>query len=457
MQNDNTDRTIVIKMAHRNMADIGPLNRITGLINIANCIDLITQEDLTANPRRPKRTAITQDIVETLLTSPEMMPFYSKGLLIGCSNVLERERNRYQLHFADPEREGVLDGGHNLMAIALTVLMAIGVPESQLRKIKFWDQLKECWTEHAKEIETLKREKHDPLLEVLVPVEIVAPRTEDADGDVITEFNNLILQICANRNQNAQLAADAIANQSGVFDFLKASLPEELVDDVTWSTNDNKRIDPRMLVSLTWVAMSKVPTLDDYDVAALPATTAYSSKAESLSRFTKLMQAKGAAEQTSDGKSYVVLDPYIASAFDMMPEILQCYDLMYKGYKEAYNATGGSFGRILAVKKTSKRVNYTPFSNEPVNHEVPPAGFLLPVVFALQALIKVDSENEQLIWMINPVEFFSDMNNLQEIIRALKPIIEMTNWNPQIVGKNAASYNATYDKARNMVLETLLG
>ena len=88
---------------------------------------------------------------------------------------------------------------------------------------------------------------------------------------------------------------------------------------------------------------------------------------------------------------------------------------------------------------------------------MPPAGFLLPVVFALQALIKVDSENEQLIWMINPVEFFSDMNNLQEIIRALKPIIEMTNWNPQIVGKNAASYNATYDKARNMVLETLLG
>lgn len=454
---EDTGRTTSIRIDNVNDATVGPLRRIQGISPIRSLIELITQEQLRANPRRPKQTTITKDIIETLQTSPEMMPYYSKGLLIGCSEVDERDRDRYQLHFSDEDREGVLDGGHNLMAIALALLMTVGVSESEIRKLKYWDQLKDCWNSHLREIESLKRADNERLLTAYVPVEIVAPRVDAEEETGITEFNNLILSICANRNQNAQLAADAIANQSGVFDFLKSSLPEEIVDDVTWSTNDNKRIDPRTVVSLTWVTLAKVPTLERYDVAPLPPTTAYSGKAESLSRFTKLMEAEGATEKTSDGKSYEVVDSYIASAFEMTPEILQCYDLIYKGYKDAYNATGGAFGRIQAVKKASMGKKRTLFSNEPIDHEVPPSGYLMPIVFSLQALITADENSGKMKWLIDPVEFFSDEKNLEQMVSALKPIIIMASYNPQTVGKSIASYNAAYDKARNMVLERMIG
>lgn len=448
------DRTVILKIAMRNDGNVGPLYRVSGAVQIRNLIDLITIENLTANPRRPKRTTITEDIVQTIQTAPEMLPYYSKGLLIGSSDVIERDRDRFQLHFADVEREGVLDGGHNLMAIALVLLGEAGVEEKILRKAKYWDELKEIWNEHLDELKDV-RNGSSPSLDALVPIEIVAPLSGAAAGDGLGEFNNLILGICANRNQNAQLAAEAVANQSGVFEFLKASMPEDLADEVTWSTNDNKRIDPRLLVALLWLSLAKVPTLAEHKVKPLTSTSAYSSKAAALDRFTDLMKAPGAAEKSKDGKSYIVLDSYIESAFDMIMDILHCYDYIYAGFKDAYNVNGGAFGRIGAVKKASKGENRTLVSNEIVNHEVPPAGYLMPVLFSIQALIKVDTDAEKLVWHKDPLEFFQKEGHLAEVIGALKPIIEMANWNPQTVGKNSASYEVTFAKLRGLLFDSM--
>ena len=450
------DKTVTFKVELRNDANVGPLYRISGAVKIKNLVDLISIEDLTANPRRPKRTTITEDIMQTIQTAPEMLPFYSKGILIGSSDVVERDRDRFQLHFADPDREGVLDGGHNLMAIALVLLGEVGVSEKALRKVKFWDQLKEAWAENTTALKALRQDT-SPTLDALVPLEIIAPLAGPEAGDGLAEFNNLIMGICANRNQNAQLAADAIANKSGVFDFLKESMPAELADQVTWSTNDNKRIDPRMLVSLLWVSLGKVPTLGNYGIKPITPTSAYSSKAASLQRFTDLVEADGAAEKTDDGKSYVVLDGYIASAFEMIVDILNCHDYIYTGFKDAYNENGGSFGRIGAVKKTSKGTNRTLVTNQLVEHEVPPSGYLIPLLFSIQALIKDDAEAGRLTWHKPPLEFLQAPGNLTKLVGALKPIIEMANWNPQTVGKNSASYEVTYAKLRELLFDDLLG
>ncbi|MBL7284753.1 hypothetical protein GW964_00525 [Corynebacterium godavarianum] len=47
--------------------------------------------------------------------------------------------------------------------------------------------------------------------------------------------------------------------------------------------------------------------------------------------------------------------------------------------------------------------------------------------------------------------------NLTKLVGALKPIIEMANWNPQTVGKNSASYEVTYAKLRELLFDDLLG
>ncbi|MFW0121132.1 hypothetical protein [Rothia sp. CCM 9419] len=448
---------VILKLEFHNDSNIGELRRITGFVKMSGLITLITQEELEANPRHSKKTAITKDILYTLQHNPAMMPFYSKGLLIGSSEVTDRDRNRFQLEFSDSHREGILDGGHNALAIGIALLTEAEVPEKEINKIRVWRDLKECWHKNIDLIEKLKKAKAStPTLEALIPVEILSPSNREQAEDSKSLFNDLILSICANRNQNAQLAADAIANQSGAFDPLKNVLPENISKEVAWRTNDEGRLDPRFLVCLSWVTFAKIPTLSEYGISPLSGTSAYSSKAEALNRFTKLMEAEGATTRSDNGLSITVTDSYIASALRMVPQVLECYDLIYKGYRTAYNSNSGSFGRIAAVRKSSNsHSKKTLFSQEPISHEVPPLGYIMPAIFSLQALIRVDQEKKKLGWMVNPVEFFQNADNLKQIIGALKPIIEMADWDPQRIGKGGASYDSTREKARNMMLEAM--
>lgn len=452
-----TQTPIILKVEYVSDSHIGMLRRITGFVKMRNLISLITDENLEANPRHSKRSGITKDILETLSTNPGMMPFYSKGLLIGSSEVLDRERHRFQLEFADRQREGVLDGGHNLLAIGITLLHEADVPEKEIDKVKVWSDLKECWNRHLKSVEALRSQPSTPTLDALIPVEIVSPSEYSAESGNPSTFNDAILGICANRNQNAQLAAEAVANQSGTFDALKKALPDELSKAVAWRTNDKGHLDPRFLVALSWVTLGAVPTLSDYGVQPLAPTTAYSYKAEALNRFSTLMKSDGATRRTANGTGLEIVDSYIESAIEMVNQVLQCYDLIFKGYRSAYNANNGAFGRISAVKKTSKRKNKTMFSQEEVSHEVPPVGFMMPVVFSMQALIKIDESSGTIKWLTDPVEFYGDPENLNQLIGALKPIIEMADWDPQKVGKGSASYNSVREKARNLVLESMFG
>lgn len=453
----NSQAPVILKVEYVSDSHIGMLRRITGFVKMRNLIGLVTDEDLEANPRHSKRTSITKDILDTLSANPGMMPFYSKGLLVGASEVLERDRHRFQLEFADRQREGVLDGGHNLLAIGITLLYEAGVPEKEINKVKVWSDLKECWNRHLARIEALKSEPSNPTLDALIPIEIISPSEDAGEAGSPSAFNELIVGICANRNQNAQLAAEAVANQSGTFDVLKRALPANISNEVAWRTNDKGHLDPRTIVALSWVTLATVPTLSKYGIQPLGGTTAYSSKAEALNRFSSLMGADGATRRTAEGTSLEVVDPYLESAFKMVNQVLQCYDLIFKGFRAAYNANNGSFGRISAVEKISKRKNRTLFSQEEVLYDVPPTGFMMPVVFSLQALVKVDDANRTLKWLVDPVEFYGDPNNLKELIGALKPIIEMADWDPQRVGKGGASYNSVREKARNMVLESMLG
>ena len=397
---------VVLKIEHVADSHIGVLRRITGFVKMRGLIGLITNESLEANPRHSKRNSITKDILETLLTNPSMMPFYSKGLLIGAGEVVERDRSRYQLEFKCRHREGVLDGGHNLLAIGIALLTEAGIPEKEINKVKVWHDLKECWNRNSSEIEALKAEPSTPTLDALIPVEIISPSDLDTNVDSPSVFNELIPGICANRNQNAQLAAEAVANQRGVFDVLKTELPEKITSEVAWRTNDNGRLDPRFLIALSWVTLGVIPTLSNYGVSPLPGTTAYSYKAEALKRFTLLIEADGATEKTPDGTGRTIVDTYLKSALKMVNEVLACYDLIYKGFRSAYNANNGAFGRISAVKKTSKTNNQTLFSGEEVPYEVPPLGYLMPVVFSLQSLIKVDNKKQILEWILSPTDFY---------------------------------------------------
>jgi hypothetical protein len=113
--------------------------------------------------------SVTTAILESLETTPELFPFKSKGILIGTSSYVALQRNRFELAFEDPASEGILDGGHNMLAIGLHMLSAVA-EEKEIARINLWEDMKELWTDYRMDLE---REKES--FDFLVPVELLVP------------------------------------------------------------------------------------------------------------------------------------------------------------------------------------------------------------------------------------------------------------------------------------------
>src|SRR5437588_2059543 len=104
---------------------IAGIKRYTGFLRGRDLYPLFDQVSLEANPRAAKTGVVTADILESLERTPELFPFKSKGILLGTSDYEELQRNRFDLRFNDPASEGVLDGGHNMLAIGIHMLSAV--------------------------------------------------------------------------------------------------------------------------------------------------------------------------------------------------------------------------------------------------------------------------------------------------------------------------------------------
>lgn len=453
-QHTYNENTVILKVEEHAPRTIGKIQRITGFVKIRSLGELITKLDLDANPRSSKRSSVTKDIIETIKETPDLYPFKSKGILLGASECVSLDRGRYSLTFNDRRLEGILDGGHNTLAIALFLLETAGVPERDLKKIQTWSGMKEIWGQYEEKIIALKRQDKDPSLNAMVPVEILVPALP-GDESSVNDFMSSILFICAARNNNVQLKDETVANQAGIFNHLKQALPSSIRDDVSWRTNDGKRIDVRFLVSLAWVPLGMIDL--PKEITPLAGNTAYSGKQQAIQRFTALIEHEKVSTPDPSGNGYLLTHQGVESALKMVNDVLETYDIIYRNFKESYNSNplGGSFGRILAVKSIkAKTAFFTPFGNEPIDHEVPPLGYIMPFAYSLQALLK-KNEDGTLHWLIQPQDFFSDGKNMQAIMEAFKGVLEMADFDPQKVGKNTVSYSTVRDRVRTLYFETL--
>ena len=99
------------------------IRRLVGFVKAKYLIDLIEAADLNANPRSAKVGNVTEDIIESIKKTRDIFPFKTKGILLAVSTPpKDLERKRYELEFKDHEIEGILDGGHNTLAIAIHIL-----------------------------------------------------------------------------------------------------------------------------------------------------------------------------------------------------------------------------------------------------------------------------------------------------------------------------------------------
>lgn len=470
-----SNATAIIKIENPNLRVLNNIQRITGFIKVRGLIDIITNLNLDANPRNAKKSPVTKEIIETIRETPELYPFKSKGILIGASECVELERNRYSLSFQNLKLEGILDGGHNTLAIALylleeSILLSdnpkfIAEKQKELNRVKTWDEMKKFWEKMIRSVNNLKQ-KESNALDALVPVELLVPGG-NSEGN-IHEFLTSILLICAARNNNVQLKDETLANQDGVFDSLKEILEYQMpnvYDKVSWKTNQSGDIDIRFLISLVWIPLGvALKYLNDEgtltSVKPLPGTTAYSSKSEAVKRYRELIKNKAISHKVTGGdkNTWVVDNSYIKSALEMVPTVLKIYDYVYENFQDAYNKNDGKFGRIEAVKNESKqRRNFiTPFGRKNIEGPekmVPPAGYMMPVVYGLRELVKVDEESKTLSWAVDPMKFFGELPNLSKIVGSFMGNMRDVGFDPQRVGKGDSPYSQVANTVKAMRLE----
>ena len=169
---------VIIKYEHVAEQTHGSVKRLVGFVQAKNLLSLFNSVDLEANPRSAKWGPVTAAIVESIIRDPDIFPFKTKGVLVGSSEYEALQRQRYELRFDDLTTEGVLDGGHNMLAIGTHILVNALADEKVARKVKNWEHFKELWNANREAIETVREE-----LTFLVPVEVLVPA--DLEDDVV--------------------------------------------------------------------------------------------------------------------------------------------------------------------------------------------------------------------------------------------------------------------------------
>lgn len=461
MENSNTT---IIRLSQSFEQQIGRIVRVIGLMSPKFLVGLIDRLDLDANPRNSRLGSVTNAIQESIEKDEsvgkksKLFPIKSKGILVAASWYEELDRNRYRLQFVDRSTEGILDGGHNTLAIGAYILSQAakfaGTPAPPRRDMAIWDDFKKVWTDRRDEIESYIKAIHDDtdeladqgigLLDFLIPVELILPANPN-DELCVDSFRSSLLEICDARNNNAQLTQGTKGNQEGLFDSFKALFAEkdpEFASQISWKTNDGGSIQSRSLVALAWIALSKTKYVQDGPDNILDAPSAvltYSGKEKCLEKYLTLLRDDKISK--SFGQKRELKDPQVTSALRVATDLPALFDRIYQIFPDCYN-TIGAFGKIGAVKSLMNKNNdyKTPFFSRKADKPVPD-GFIYPLVYGLRALIEVDEKTDEIVWKTDPYRFI-ETEAFKSAVVQYCGVIQQSDYDPQKVGKGAFSYTS---------------
>ncbi|MDE7474084.1 MAG: hypothetical protein K2M71_00475 [Duncaniella sp.] len=416
------------------------IQRISSGLSPYHFINLVSIADNKINPRAAKENGITADIRETLETNPALFWLMSKGILIATENCRLLDRDRVELTL-DGEREGIMDGGHNALAIAQYLIREL-FPD--VKMFKTWRECKDFW--HKNEEEIIKRfndKGGDAKFKFSVPIEIVFPADEDGGLD---EYYESISQICTARNTNVQLKQATQDNQVGIYEVLKENL--SCADEVIWKSGQAGKIKVEDVIS-----MAVLPLLFLQGKELLPKDrihtfnpiSIYSQKGKCVDFYGEVLRHPSISEKKED--KYILKDSLVKSALLMVDDIIKAYDQMYLCFPDIYNKKKNGkqsrFGGISSVDmKKDKDGNYKKYVKVPFltveeksKYKYPPA-FYIPLFCGIRSLMYVDEVTNTLKWRINP----STLSFSEPKFKAYCTHISDHNYDPLKIGKCAGLY-----------------
>lgn len=448
----------IVRFEQMTQQTVGDTTKIIGLVKIRDIASIIDDLDLEANPRSSKTNAVTDGIQNSLESDTDLFPFKTKGILLASSQYTMLDRGRIIIKPQDRTVEGILDGGHNTLAIGLYLLnRALEFSGKSLdSKVRKWDEFKKAWVENRKLVSLYfdhVRSNPNPAdkLDALVPVELLVPR-DQTDSACVEKFRYNLLDICDARNANVQLSLAAKDNQSGLFDSLKLAMEAKnpfLIGRIEWKPNEGTgEIKVLDIVALTWIPLSLVHDVYDKGGRALqpPAPAKlYSAKGACLSQYDKFMKSDDVTAESA-GYKRVLINREVESAFEIAATLPGLYDYLFSALPAAYNAASGKYGRITAVKNLNERrtKRTTPFQGAEID-TLSPDGFVMPLVYGLISLMErkqLPDGNYEIRWKVtDPLAFLK--KNLAKVVEKYKGVFDVCDYDPQKVGKSTLSYDVT--------------
>ncbi len=458
----STKEPIIIKFDQLAEQTVEGITRLSGFVKATHFVALIDVLDLEANPRESKVGQVTEAIRESITNTPDEFPFKSKGVLLGASEFEHLDRNRVRVIFSSTDVEGILDGGHNTLAIGMHILSLVLGADPRLRKVRLWSDFRALWNESRAQVRAYRSEHAVDAtesalagpLDFFIPVELIVPSDPD-DESTVAGFRTSLLDICAARNNNVQLRAEAKANHHGYFEELKELLPPDLASRVEWKPNDGGQIKVADIIALTWIPLALIqpPVVDGEGKQVEPPAPQgiYRSKGDCIARFERFMSSNEVTKETDDGFKRELIHAGVRSTFALAADFPRLHDRLCAEFPKVYNALGGKYGRITAVSKMNPangKKKYAKFTGMPLDYNSP-EGFILPLVYGLQGLIE-RRDDGTVAWKVDPDTFLDE--HLPSVVKQFSLLLTPFQFDPQKVGKGAEAYTQALSAVENAVL-----
>jgi hypothetical protein len=399
------------------------INKLISSINAQDFIKLLKNADNKVNPRSAKKNSITDSIQETLEDTPELLWLKSKGILLATENCEFLERNRVRLSLEKPDYEGIMDGGHNALAIATFIANRLFK-----RKFQTWAECKEFWDGNYDAIVAEYQANESSFPSFSIPLEILYPN--EVDG-ALDDYYDYIAEICSARNNNVQLREEAKGNKVGLYDELKKVLGDKY--SVIWKTGQAGKIKSEDVISMATIPLAFLQErkLLPADVAQFRLINTYQKKSKCISFYNAVLSHDKISGKTQ-GK-HILNDSYVTSALNLVGTIMQFFDKLFAEFPSMYNSQSPGFGRIKSVD--DKKPKLSLFRTRTCDYTYPP-GFVYPLLTGVMELIEVDEQTNSLRWKLDPIALNLTDLDMAQYVGAIK----IANYDPQTVGKQLLFY-----------------
>ena len=468
------------------------LQKVIGLLSAKELAKMMDGITLKPNPRSPNVNKITKAIARTLETDPELLQYKTKGIL-AYGDIISRSGRVFDFDFSTPSYGGILDGGHNFLAIVRTMIIdAVRHKYSSLKKedkrirkdaekirslrdlMQKWQTYGACVKELVESLSALptKARKQDKVarkFSFLLPIEIIAPCQGTSEKDV----KEIIHEISVARNNNVQLKEVAIAQHKGSYELLKHILPEEVNTKVQWKSGENQcPIAPTKVVPLALLPLKKLEEVgilsklakaihainegdEDAEEAPFPPVklmSMYTSTAGCISIYSQVIDAVANLKE-SGGDAEGIVDSVVES-MSVIGELPRVWDTIEWKFEEFFS---------LAVSGNEKKYSELPCNNKgPAKSETPTkffthqipkgkyvcrAGFATPLFMSMcSALMAYNVESKSVQWVVSSEKLINELTYpskyFKSMMRDYVSLIRTVDYDPSKFGKAPMPYEA---------------